>query len=157
MVANTADGYAIALRTGLNQVRRSLGVEHDRDLGGDCAEYPILHPRSAVVCVAHANWSGKEDEIRKGLMNLRRQLHRNPDHRSEYEFGDIQPRLSSPLWVRIAGAMAPGTLVTATLLRHQGAVKSAVKSGSVNWENAERFIRSIGQRQENVFGSFTHA
>jgi hypothetical protein len=140
VLASEPGDYARALQQGLRQVRRALGSERVRPIGAE-GEFPILGPSSARLRVARPAWGGPEERVRERLMKLRRDHHRAPSGRGEYEFGEISPRLSSPLWIRVAAFDQTSALVVVTLMRHRGASSGGRRP---DWGNAHRFLEHEG-------------
>jgi CRISPR type III-B/RAMP module RAMP protein Cmr1 len=135
--ASAPEVYAEALTIGLQAVRKVL----DTPRGGvpGAAPFPVLHRPHARTTVASKSWGPDERRAREGLMQLRREHHRNPNGRSEHEFGEIDQRVASPLWVRLADIGSTSTLVVCTLFEHDAATKLGA-----DWANARRLVDSLG-------------
>lgn len=156
--ATAPHAYAAALKAGLAQVRRVLGASELRAFKPAQttlrqAEFPVLHPNTAVSQVSFANeWkSDRRDDasqpVRRALMTLRRDGRWHQSQRQEVEFGAVRPsRVASPLWIRIADSSAAGSLVVATLLRHDGA-------RGARWERVTEFLNALtGPVEVNLGG-----
>jgi len=147
---DVAKEFADALSDGIAAARRELGVTPRQGMGS-VAEWPVLHRQSAAVQVSplEAIPSGGEspsEAARRALMNLRRRGAWHKSGRPEPEFGGINPRLSSPLWLRIAEVRRAENgkhraLVVATLLRHAGA-KDA------QWSRVGDMLKSLEDSSE---------
>jgi hypothetical protein len=72
-------------------------------------------------------------------MQLRRTGPWHESRRREPEFGGVNPRIASPLWLRIGRVAKVGNdhraLVVATLFRHSGA-------RGANWTRVDEMLRS---------------
>lgn len=147
---DVAEDFARALGEGIAAARCELGVMLRSGMG-NVAEWPVLHRQSAAVQVSwlEAFPSGSElpsEAARRALMNLRRQGAWHKSGRAEPEFGGIKPRLSSPLWLRIADVRRAENgkyraFVVASLLRHAGA-KGA------QWSRVDEMLNSLKDRVE---------
>lgn len=138
-------GYKAGLEQGLAHVRAILEASTLRQIGAD-AEFPVLHgncARAWVVRLPLAQGDGnnaeKEEEVRLAIMDKRRRLdsHQPGSRRPEREFGGLNPRLSSPVWVRVAAIMDGAALLVVTLLRHHGAGAGA------DWATVGNFVAAM--------------
>ena len=137
----TPKEHASQLVKGLSHVRRICAPGIHPYIPTE-PRYPSLHPVFARIAVANAPW-GKDDKdekpVRLGIMETRRDCHRNPYHpgQAEHEFGAVKNgRLSSPLWVRVADISANQSLIVLTLMKHVGA-----SSKHPQWDLVERFMK----------------
>lgn len=148
---DVAEDFARALGEGIAAARRELGVMLRSGMG-NVAEWPVLHRQSSAVQVSWLDAFPLGSELpseaaRRALMNLRRSDDRwHKSGRAEPEFGGIKPRLSSPLWLRIADVRRAENgkyraLVVASLLRHAGA-KGA------QWSRVDEMLNSLKDRVE---------
>lgn len=129
--------YALELQAGLREVRKLLGATALRAIRGDAdAEYPVLHPSCADVRVCAPPWPVAEQEARRALMDVRRHEKFHASRRREYEFGGVNPRLASPLWVRIA-SLNPSVVVL-TLFKHR-----AAGALGAQWDRARDLMAEI--------------
>jgi CRISPR type III-B/RAMP module RAMP protein Cmr1 len=132
--------YAAALADGLSKCRRVLGLSSERhDLPG----FPVLHSAHATVGVG---WLPPAESPRHSVMKLRRDLHRLPpdqkgEHHGEMEFGDVRPRLSSPLWVRVAGLRDGHALAVVSLFRYRLPTRQPP-----DWNQAQKYIDRLRDR-----------
>jgi CRISPR type III-B/RAMP module RAMP protein Cmr1 len=126
--AEEPKALASELTRGLRIARREIGAIPVVACGVE-APYPILHAEHADVRVLELDVPASPGQqpaeaARRELMNVRRRPAWHQSNR-EREFGSIEPRLASPLWLRIAGVHRRDhghtALVVATLLRHAGA------------------------------------
>lgn len=142
--------YAVQLEAGLEAVRRILRATAFRRLS-DVGEFPVLHPATAKIRVGRLSVPHDRDArggprengvpeavLRGALMGLRRDHHRRPDGRREYEFGGISPRLASPLWIRIADRRPDGGVAVMTLLKH-----AKPEQLGAQWVQAERMMTGL--------------
>lgn len=143
VVPGPPDAYASALAQGLRRVRGLLRAPADLRLAA--SSYPTLHPASCTVTVAHVPaWTPQAGgdaslPIRRQIMALRRNGPWHQSHRAEPEFGGVQPRMASPLWVRVADAGPAGSLLVASVFRHAGA-KGA------NWPRVDAMLATLPSR-----------
>jgi len=141
--APDAKTLADAIAVGLDRVRRELGAT-PQPRGARLPDYPVLHAQSAGVQVSQidvtlAGSQHPAEAARLVLMNTRRDGRWHQHKRPEPEFGGISPRLSSPLWLRIADVRADNAshraLVVASLLRHNGAA-------GAQWSRVDQMLAS---------------
>jgi CRISPR-associated protein Cmr1 len=136
MEARDVRSYAQDLTNGLGRVRTLLGLSGFRPMAG-LGEFPLLHPLSCRIRVVQPARDPAWEDVRRRLMDVRRDARFHRNDRSEYEFGAIGrgQRLSSPLWIRITERAPDGPLVVLTLMKHRAADRLGAR-----WENAEAFM-----------------
>jgi hypothetical protein len=142
--APDAKTLADAIAVGLDRVRRELGAT-PQSSGARVPDYPVLHAQSAGIQVSQmdvtlAGSQQPAEAARLALMNTRRDGRWHQYKRHEPEFGGISPRLSSPLWLRIADVRPDKNpwhraLVVASLLRHNGAADA-------QWSRVDQMLAS---------------
>jgi len=136
--------YRTELEQGLMHVRGILGASTFRDIG-EVGEFPILHKNCASAWIVRLplklgegiKVENREENVRLAIMNARRDLDSHQSRKMEREFGGLTPRLSSPVWVRVATIGKDFALLVVTLLRHRGAGAGA------DWRNVENFVKAM--------------
>jgi hypothetical protein len=134
----TPQEHSALLAGGLFEVQKILVPMNPLNPSVEPA-YPCLHPGFARIAVALAPWGKDEMSVRIGIMNSRRDCHRQPYHpgQPEHEFGAVKNgRLSSPLWVRVADISGNQSLIVLTLMKHAGA-----SSKGAQWSYVEKFMK----------------
>lgn len=150
LVTGEVRTYAELLGRGLQEARDVLGARRMRPVAPE-AEYSVVHPACASAWVARlalgkgggAGPQASEEEVRRRLMDARRGLQSHRERKPEREFGGLNPRLASPVWVRVADIREDAAVLVVTLMCHRGGTRA-------DWENVKRFVTALDREAAPV-------